>query len=158
MPQITLTTPIQAPQRICFDLSRSVDLHKISTQQTGEQAIGGVVSGLMDLGDQVTWKARHLGIWQTLTSKITAMEAPAFFVDEMVEGAFKSFRHEHHFKPKDGSILMVDHFEYQAPLGFLGNIANGLFLKNYMMRLLHERNRVIKRYAESDRWQAILPY
>ncbi|MGI9543658.1 MAG: SRPBCC family protein [Cyclobacteriaceae bacterium] len=135
-----------------------MDLHKISTKQTGEHAIAGVVSGLMELGDQVTWRAKHLGIWQTLTSKITAMEAPDLFVDEMVKGAFKSFRHEHHFKPKDGAVLMIDHFEYFAPLGWLGNLADRLFLENYVKRLLLKRNQVIKAYAESDKWQTILPY
>ena len=44
MPKIELTTEIQSTIEICFDLSRSIDLHNISTQQTNEQAIAGTTS------------------------------------------------------------------------------------------------------------------
>jgi ligand-binding SRPBCC domain-containing protein len=156
MPHITLTTPIQAPAERCLDLSRSIDLHMISTRHTGEQAIGGKTSGLIGPGESVRWRARHFGIWQTLTSKITEYNRPRYFVDEMVTGAFASFRHEHLFLENEGSTQMVDVFVYQAPLGVLGKIADALFLKAYMRNLLKERNRVIKEYAESDRWQGVL--
>ena len=94
---IELSTHINAPLERCFDLARSIDLHIISTKQTGEQAIAGRTSGLIELGETVTWRAKHFGVWQTLTSKITHFDHPNSFTDEMVEGAFKSFRHEHLF-------------------------------------------------------------
>src|ERR1700744_4744274 len=97
MPKIELTTRINAPIDKVFDLARSIDLHMESTKQTGEQAIAGKTSGLIELGESVTWRAKHFGIWQSLTSKITEFDQPNFFVDEMVKGAFKSFRHQHHF-------------------------------------------------------------
>ncbi len=97
MPKIELHTHINAPIGKVFDLSRSIDLHMRSTAQTGEQAIAGKTAGLMEPGETVTWRAKHFGIWQKLTSKITEFNYPTFFADEMVSGAFKSFRHEHHF-------------------------------------------------------------
>ena len=45
----------QAPISVVFDLSRSIDLHKISTQQTKEEDIPGVTSGLIKKGEWVTW-------------------------------------------------------------------------------------------------------
>jgi ligand-binding SRPBCC domain-containing protein len=156
MPHITLTTSIQAPAERCFDLSRSIDLHMISIRNTGEQAVGGKTSGLIGPGESVRWRARHFGIWQTLTSKITEYNRPRYFVDEMVQGAFASFRHEHLFLEKEGSTQMVDVFVYRAPLGVLGKLADALFLKAYMRRLLEERNRVIKEFAESDKWREVL--
>lgn len=94
MPTIYLTTEINAPVQRCFDLSRSIDLHVLSTRKTHEKAVAGVMSGLIGLNEVVTWRARHFGIWQQLTTRITAFNAPVFFEDQMVRGAFKKIRHQ----------------------------------------------------------------
>ena len=156
MPVIITHTEINAPIDRCFDLSRSIDLHKISTKHTKEEAIGGVTSGLINLDESVTWRAVHLGVSQTLTSKITAFERPFFFVDEMVYGAFKRFHHKHKFEFKDGVTRMTDHFDYESPFGILGKIIDFIILKRYMANLLAKRNQTIKEFAESDKWINIL--
>jgi len=156
MPRLELTTNINASKEIVFDLSRSVDLHEISTQHTKEKAIAGVTSGLMELDESVTWKAKHFGVYQKLTSQITELDRPYFFVDEMVNGPFKSFRHEHHFFSSEIVTRMTDIFEYEAPFGVLGEIAGSLFLKKYMTSLLERRNEIIKEYAESGKWEQVL--
>jgi ligand-binding SRPBCC domain-containing protein len=148
MPKIELITQINAPIETVFDLSRSIDLHIESTKQTGERAIAGKTSGLIGLGETVTWRAKHFGIWQNLASQITAYKYPDYFVDEMVSGAFKSFRHEHHFSDTNGQTLMKDVFVFESPFGILGKFFNWLVLKKYMTDLLVERNRVIKESAE----------
>ena len=148
MPTIQLHTTIKAPAKRCFDLARSIDLHLISTKHTGEQAIAGRTSGVIELGETVTWRAKHLGITQKLTSKITAFDSPHYFTDEMVAGPFKSFKHEHIFTKEDGVVIMTDVFDYKSPLGFLGSLADALFLERYMTKLLTERNRVVKLFAE----------
>ena len=150
MPTIELFTQINAPIEIVFDLSRSIDLHMESTKQTGERAIAGHTSGLIELNENVTWRAKHFGIWQNLTSKITEYKYPDYFVDEMVSGTFKSFRHEHHFSTIDGQTLMKDLFVFESPFGLFGKFFNWLVLKKYMTGLLVERNRVIKEAAETN--------
>ncbi|HEY4327398.1 MAG TPA: SRPBCC family protein [Mucilaginibacter sp.] len=147
---IELSTPINAPIERCFDLARSIDLHIESMSQTGENAVAGRTSGLIGLGETVTWKAKHFGIWQTLTSKITEFQYPNYFTDEMVYGAFKSFRHEHLFYAINDQTMMKDIFIFESPLGVLGQAANFLFLNKYMTNLLKKRNEVIKIAAESD--------
>ena len=156
MPKIELKTEINADKRIVFDLSRSIDLHKISTEQTNEEAIAGKMSGLIGMDESVTWRAKHFGIYQNLTSKITRYDRPNYFVDEMQKGAFKEFRHKHHFTESNGVTLMTDIFDYKWPLGFLGKLADKLFLKNYMSKLLKERNRIVKEFAESEKWKELL--
>ena len=156
MPLIQLTTKISAPISTVFDLSRSIDLHKISTQHTNEEAIAGRTSGLINFGESVTWRAKHFGVYQTLTSKITAFENPNFFVDEMQSGIFKSFRHQHLFSEEQNATVMTDIFEYQSPFGILGKLADKLFLKMYMTQLLEKRNQTIKVFAESNRWEEVL--
>ena len=156
MPKIELKTEIKADIEIVFDLARSIDLHKISTEQTNEEAINGKISGLIGKDEWVTWRAKHFGFYQTLTSKIVEFERPDYFVDEMVKGAFKSFSHQHHFKKSNYGTLMIDYFEYKSPLGLLGNLADSLFLEKYMKTLLEKRNQTIKEFAESEMWKEVL--
>ena len=156
MPRIELRTEINASKEIVFDLSRSIDLHKISTEHTNETAIAGKTSGLIGMHETVTWRAKHFGFYQHLTSKITEYKRPNLFVDEMVKGAFKSFRHEHHFTESNCGTLMTDYFDYESPLGILGKLADKLFLQKYMTELLTERNRVVKDFAETDKWKKLI--
>ncbi|MFD1553169.1 cell division protein [Putridiphycobacter roseus] len=156
MPRIELKTEIEAEIRIVFDLSRSIDLHKISTEHTNETAIAGKTSGLIELGESVTWRAKHFGIYHKLTSEITEFKKNEYFVDEMVEGAFKQFRHEHHFKNMNEKTIMTDYFDYVSPFGLLGKIADKLFLKKYMVELLTKRNQTITEFAEGEKWKEVL--
>lgn len=156
MPIIELSILIKADIEIVFDLSRSIDLHKISTQQTNEKAIAGVTSGLIGKNETVTWRAKHFGVYQNLTSKITHFKKPHYFVDEMVDGIFKRFKHEHIFETTNEGTLMTDIFDYNSPLGILGKIADVLFLKNYLKRFLEKRNETILQFAESGQWKELL--
>lgn len=150
MPTIRIETWIAAPAEVCFDLARSVEAHLGSTSKTGERAVAGVTSGLLGLGDTVTWQARHLGFEQRLTSKMTRVERPRIFEDQMVSGAFASFTHLHEFEDVRGGTLMIDTFVYRSPLGPLGRIADFIFLEQYMRRLLTERAEYLKRAAEES--------
>ena len=82
-------TYIDAPVERCFDLSLSVDLRRYSVAHTHKRPVAGVTSGVMKLGDTVTWEAVHFGVKQHLTSKITAYERPCHYTDEMVQGVFQ---------------------------------------------------------------------
>jgi len=156
MTTIYLETFINADTTVCFDLSRSIDLHQISTVKTKERAVAGRTNGLIEKGESVTWEAVHFGVKQNLTVKITEMSSPDFFNDEMVKGAFKSMKHQHKFENKEKGTLMIDIFEFEAPLGPLGVMAERLFLTKYMKKFLIERNEVIKSVAESGEWKKVL--
>ncbi|MBS1601453.1 MAG: SRPBCC family protein [Bacteroidetes bacterium] len=156
MPTIHLTTFIGAPAERVFDLARSIELHRKSMAHTQEEAIAGTTSGLIRLDETVTWKAKHLGKTRILKSRITEMKPPFSFTDEMVDGDFKSFRHEHHFKRIDNGTLLIDLFHFESPYGGLGRLLNRVYLTNYMKHLLELRNQSIKEYAESEKWKFIL--
>lgn len=157
VPVIELTTLIAAPIERVFDLSRSIDLHTNSVSSTGERAVGGVTSGLIGPGEEVTWRARHFGIWQSLTVRITEFERPVHFADVMLRGAFRRMEHHHHFGTARDGTTMRDVFSFQSPLGVLGRIADRLFLTRYMTSFLIERNQFIKATAESDDWRSYVP-
>ncbi|WP_397362808.1 cell division protein [Olleya sp. R77988] len=148
MPIIELKTIIKADTKTCFDLSRNIDFHKKSMKHSNEKAIAGKTSGLIGLGESVTWEAVHFGVKQQLSSKITQFDSPNYFVDEMVFGAFKSFKHEHIFKSEGSNTIMIDKFEFKSPFGVLGQLANTLFLTKYMANLLKTRNQFLKAEAE----------
>lgn len=156
MPLIELQTEINSTIEICFDLSRSIDLHKISTAKTNETAIGGVTKGLIGLNEIVTWQATHFGVQQKLTTKITEYKRPFYFCDEQVKGVFRRIQHYHYFVENKGKVLMTDKFLFESPFGILGHLANKLILTKYLKRFLMERNLVIKDFAESDKWKEIV--
>ena len=144
MVKIYLEISINADIQKVFDLSRDIDFHQKSTSKTNEKAIAGKMSGLIELGETVTWRAKHLGFYQTLKTKIIEMESPKMFTDVMIQGTFKSMKHQHIFEEKDGKTLMIDIFEFESPFGILGKIFNQIFLKNYLKEFLLDRNKMIK--------------
>ena len=148
MPVITIFTEIKAPINQVFNLARDLDLHKISTGKSNEEAIAGKITGLINEGEYVTWRATHLGVRQTLTTHITKMNFPDFFQDVMLKGAFTKMTHDHYFEENGEITIMKDVFDFESPFGFIGKIFNTIFLTKYMKQLLFERNRVIKEYAE----------
>jgi ligand-binding SRPBCC domain-containing protein len=149
MPTIRLEMFIDSSLERCFDLSLSVDLHRHSVAHTHERPIAGVTSGVMKLGDTVTWEAVHFGLKQHLTSKITTYERPYRFTDEMIRGAFQEITHIHEFVSQSPGTLMIDLFTFRAPLGILGRLAETLVLTRYMRGLLLTRNRYLKQVAEA---------
>ena len=149
MPAIVLKTQIAAPIETVFDLARSVDLHVDTMSTTNERAVAGRTSGLVEMGDTVTWEATHFLVRQKLTVSIVAFERPNHFRDSMVSGAFSRFDHDHDFMVTENSTLMTDTFDFTSPFGPLGHIANYLFVTRHMRKLLETRNFVIKSIAES---------
>jgi ligand-binding SRPBCC domain-containing protein len=149
MPFIEIHTFIKSDAKTCFDLARNIDIHQESLKFSEEKAIAGKISGHIELGEWVSWEGKHFGFVQHLTSRITEFESPNYFVDEMVYGAFKSFRHKHIFKALPDSTLMIDEFDFKSPYGIIGKLADHLFLKRYMINLLQTRARYIKIKAES---------
>jgi len=148
MATIELRTEIEAPVERCFDLSRDLDLHLRSMEHTGERAVGGRVSGVLESGDEVTWEARHFGILHRHTSRITRYDRPRYFRDAMVRGRFARFAHDHFFEPTGFGTVMRDVLEFESPFGFVGRVVDRVVLAKYLERLLVERNRVIKHEAE----------
>ena len=148
MTTINLKTKVNAPIQKVFDINRDIDIHQKSTSKTNEVAIAGVTSGLINLNESVTWRGKHFGIYLTHKSRMTAMNFYDYFVDEMEEGKFKSFRHEHFFEELNGVTTMTDKLCYETPFGFFGQLFDYLFLKKYLTNFLLERNQVLKELSE----------
>ncbi len=79
MPVIRLETYIKAEQKIVFDLSRSIDFQSEINRSSDERAVAGRTSGLIGLNETVTWRGKHLGVVQSLTTRVTEFDRPEFF-------------------------------------------------------------------------------
>ncbi len=96
---------------------------------SGEQAVGAINSGQMALGDTVTWRARHFGLWFRMTSAITEYDPPVHFVDEQVRGPLAFWRHEHRFERiASGGTEMVEVVEFRSPGGSVGRLVDRALL------------------------------
>lgn len=143
-----LETTIAAQPARVFDASLSIDAHLASMEASGEEAVAGVTSGTIGLGETVTWRARHFGITWTMTSKITELESPHHFVDEQLRGPFKMFRHEHRFEPDPVGTKMTDRIVFDAPFGIIGDLAERIVLGSYLPKLITERNDYLRQSLE----------
>ena len=150
MTQITLETLIKAPSTNVFNLSLDIDFHKKSASRTQEEAIAGITSGQIRMGENVTWRGKHFGLWLTHTSVISQYKAPSYCVDEMTAGKFKSFRHEHRFRESGNFTIMADVISYEVPYGIVGAIFNNLILKKHLTKFIITRNLAIKNTLESQ--------
>ena len=156
MALIELQTQIDAPIERVFDLARSIDAHMASTEGSNERAVAGRTTGLIGEGETVTWEANHFGVKQRLSVQVTKFERPHLFGDEMISGAFSTMHHTHRFIQSGQGTLMKDEFHFTAPFGFLGRLAECLFLTSYMRRFLTKRAAELKSMAESEEWRSYL--
>jgi ligand-binding SRPBCC domain-containing protein len=147
--KIIIETEIAAPVERCFDLARDVELHARAAAFSGERLVPpGRMSGLLELGDLVAFEGVHFGVSQRFVARIIELEPPRRFVDEMVEGAFRSLRHEHEFHIVAGGTLMRDILEWRSPLGFLGRLADHLFVRRHMEWFVRTKQANLKRVIE----------
>lgn len=148
---LIIETHIYAPIERCFDLARDVSAHTKSAAFSSERVVPpGRMDGLLELGDLVAFEGRHFGIRQRFVAKITALDRPHRFVDEMVEGAFKWLRHVHEFEADRDATLMRDTLEWEAPFGIVGRLADIFFLQRHMRWFVTKKQTALKRIAEES--------
>ena len=150
MTTIHLITKIKAPIETVFNNSRNITIHIETASKTNEKAIAGVTSGLIELDETVTWEGIHFGLKLQHQSKITQMQFPNYFTDEMVEGCFKTFKHEHTFTHENGTTIMEDKLMYETPFGIFGKLFDKIVLEKYLTNFLLERNRSLKILSENQ--------
>lgn len=157
MHTIKIITLIDAPADRCFDLARSVEAHVASAKATGERIVAGKTTGLLELGDELTFEARHLGVRQRLTGRITAFDRSRFFQDRMVRGAFRSLEHDHVFdEVSTGGTRMTDIVRFTAPFGPIGWLVERVLIAGHLNRFLVRRGQFLKGAAEGEGWRSLL--
>lgn len=86
-----------------------------------------------------------LGIKLRWMTEITHVKDKEYFVDEQRFGPYALWHHQHHFKQVEGGIMMTDIVNYAIPYGFIGRMANGLFVKKKLKKVFDFREEAIGR-------------
>jgi hypothetical protein len=143
------TTLIHAPAPLVFGLALDVREHTAALAHTGERVLPpGRVTGRLEAGDLVRFRARHLGRDWGLDARVVLVEEPHRFVDEQVSGPFRELRHEHLFVATGAGTLMTDRITWISPLGLAGRLADEVAVRRALLRILAARNAHLKRRAE----------
>ena len=72
------------------------------------------------------------------------------------EEDFKSFEHEHYFKPVENGTIVIDILRFETPYGLFGKVLNKVYLKHYIEKLIRMHNDVIRSYATGEKWKVVL--
>ena len=90
------------------------------------------------------------GIKLNWVTEITQISTGKFFIDEQRRGPYRIWHHEHHFKRVEGGVEMRDILYYAVPFGFIGKLANLIFVRNKVKQIFSFRE---KRISELFPWQ-----
>jgi ligand-binding SRPBCC domain-containing protein len=61
------------------------------------------------------------------------------------------WHHQHFIEPTDQGVLMTDIVSYSPPLGFLGVLANNIFIRKQLKAIFNYRENILeKRFREAN--------
>jgi ligand-binding SRPBCC domain-containing protein len=127
--------------------SSPVNLKKITPEYMGFKITSDLGDGKMYPGQIISYVVTPvLGIPMSWTTEITHVVNNKYFVDEQRFGPYSFWHHQHWFREVEGGIEMTDIVNYSLPLGFLGRIANSLFVKNKLQEIFDFRESVVNKY------------
>jgi len=93
----------------------------------------------------ITYKVSPaIGIKLNWVTEITQVNKKKFFIDEQRRGPYSIWHHEHHFKEVEGGVEMNDLLYYSVPFGFVGRLANLIFVKNKVKQIFSFREKRIE--------------
>jgi ligand-binding SRPBCC domain-containing protein len=122
--------------------SRPQNLRDITPANLGFTILSKYHGERMYPGQIIEYKVSPvLGIPLYWMTEITHVEEGRYFVDEQRFGPYSLWHHQHHFRQVDRGVEMTDIVHYKLPLGFLGDIANGLFVKKQLEHIFEFRHK-----------------
>jgi ligand-binding SRPBCC domain-containing protein len=126
------------------------NLEKITPEHMGFTIIYKSGGAKMYPGQLIRYKVNVLPMvrlhWVT---EITQVQEPYFFIDEQRFGPYALWHHQHHFKEVPGGVEMTDEVNYAIPLGFIGRLANWLFVERQVNAIFDYRFNVLEKYFSS---------
>jgi ligand-binding SRPBCC domain-containing protein len=84
------------------------------------------------------------GIKLDWVTEITQISDRKFFIDEQRRGPYSIWHHEHHFKEVEGGVKMHDILYYALPYGFIGKLANLIFVRTKVKQIFDFRENQIE--------------
>lgn len=145
--QFTATQKIPASIEQVWDfISSPNNLKEITPAYMGFEITSAGLPEKMYPGMIISYKVSPLmGIKMTWVTEITQVEHHRYFVDEQRMGSYAMWHHQHKIEAIDGGVLMTDIVSYQPPLGFLGVIANALFIRGKLKEIFDFRTLAVEK-------------
>lgn len=126
-------------------VSSPANLKKITPPRMGFDITSGSLPEKMYRGMIIAYKVRPVArIRTTWVTEITHIEEGRYFVDEQRIGPYALWHHEHFFEPIDGGVLMRDIVSYKPPMGFLGALANAIFIRRQLKGIFAYRHKAVE--------------
>lgn len=142
-------TTIDAPPEAVFRFHESPDA-LTSLIPPWEQMRVVESAGSLQPGSKVVLQGSLLGIplqWKALH---TEYDPPHLFADRQESGPFAAWYHRHRFLDNgQGGTILRDEVEYEVPLGWLGSLCGGWFVRRKLERMFNYRHEVTKHAVES---------
>jgi ligand-binding SRPBCC domain-containing protein len=94
----------------------------------------------MYAGQIISYKIKFLPlVYFRWVTEITHVQPNQYFIDDQVFGPYALWHHQHHFKKVNGGVEMTDEITYAIPFGFIGRLANFLFVENQLENIFKFR-------------------
>lgn len=143
--------PINMEQAWDF-FSNPANLSAITPAHMGFEILSKHHGARMYPGQIIEYKVRPvLGIPLYWMTEITHVVDRKLFVDEQRFGPYTLWHHQHHFTEIEGGVEMVDIVHYKLPLGFLGDIAQLLFVRRQLEGIFNYRFAAVEQ--RFGKWQ-----
>jgi ligand-binding SRPBCC domain-containing protein len=146
--QFHKTQLIRAPMEEVWDfISSPKNLKDITPDSMGFEITSGNLSEKMYPGMIISYTVKLLlGIRMIWVTEITHIEEMGYFVDEQRIGPYSMWHHQHFIEPTDQGVLMTDIVSYTPPLGFLGAIANSVFISKQLKAIFNYRENKLEKH------------
>jgi ligand-binding SRPBCC domain-containing protein len=150
---------ISAVQRIPVTPGRAWDffsdpgnLPLITPPDMGFRIISPPSGNRIYAGQLIEYRLRPLPGWSVYwMTEITQVQDAVYFIDEQRFGPYSLWHHQHHFREIPGGVEMTDIVHYKAPFGWLGTLANALFIRKQLDRIFGYRRQQVEKLF--GKWQ-----
>jgi hypothetical protein len=156
MSALHVTNFIAAPSDIVFDLSRHILLQKKAMEMIGARLVRGLSSGLKSTDDTVMWSLSFFKNPVLFSLKLSECDINHHLKEEMKGGPLVSFTYDRYVKGIKNGTLVIDEIRYELPDKWWAKAMDKFIIKKKIQELLKARNIIMKEYAESNKWRALL--
>ena len=126
-------------------ISSPGNLKRITPDYMGFEINSKDMPGKMYPGLIISYTVKPLlGIKMIWVTEITHVEDMKYFVDEQRVGPYSMWHHEHFIEPSGDGVLMTDIVSYSPPFGFLGALANRIFIGKQLESIFRYRENKLK--------------
>ncbi len=138
-----------SPEKIFPFFSDAKNLQKI-TPPTLSFKILEQPSKPLSQGDEIRYSIKIHGVPVEWVTVIEDWEPPFKFVDTQKKGPYKLWHHTHEFIAVVGGTLMVDRVRYRLPLGVIGGLVAGGFVRKDIEEIFNYRRKYLSQNLERD--------